>query len=77
MLQELQHGLAAWGWDLVTARPQFNNAGGGHRLVPQPGGLLLFPVWLWHDVKPRRCQEHKIGIGLNVGMRPVAGNAVG
>lgn len=50
---------------------------GRQRLVPQPGGLLLFPAWLWHEVEPSRCQEPRICISFNVGMRPVAGSAVG
>jgi uncharacterized protein (TIGR02466 family) len=50
---------------------------GRQRLVPEMGLLLLFPAWLWHEVELSSCQDPRICISFNVGMRPVPANAEG
>jgi uncharacterized protein (TIGR02466 family) len=55
--------------------PMRSDARGDHsgRVVqqPYPGLLLLFPSWLWHEVEPSSCQEPRICISFNLGLRPV------
>jgi len=43
---------------------------GRERRVPRPGLMLMFPAWLWHEVEPSECQEPRICISFNVGLRP-------
>jgi uncharacterized protein (TIGR02466 family) len=47
------------------------------RRQPEPGLLLLFPTWLWHEVEPSAAELPRISVSFNVGMRPVPGNSEG
>ena len=38
---------------------------------PQPGLMLLFPGWLWHEVERSRSGEERICVSFNIGMRPL------
>ena len=41
----------------------------------QPGLMLLFPSWLWHEVDPSETEQVRICISFNVGMRPIPSTA--
>ena len=47
---QVQNGLAAWGWDLATARPRFNNAWGVVSRSGHSHGAHLHPNSLFSGV---------------------------
>lgn len=58
-------------------RSQDNDASGRSLRQPQPGLLLLFPGWLWHEVERSRCREPRVCVSFNIGMRPLRNQETG
>ncbi|MDE2583012.1 MAG: 2OG-Fe(II) oxygenase family protein [Rhodospirillales bacterium] len=44
------------------------SAGSGEMIRPRPGLLLLFPSWLFHQVRPYRGTRLRISIAFNLGL---------
>ena len=45
-----------------------NSVGSGETIRPRPGLLLLFPSWLYHQVRPYRGTGLRISIAFNLGI---------
>ena len=45
------------------------SAGSGETIRPRPGLLLLFPSWLFHQVRPYRGTGLRISVAFNLGVR--------
>ncbi len=49
------------------------SAGAGETIRPKPGLLILFPSWLFHQVRPYRGDRLRISIAFNLGLPSAAG----
>ncbi len=48
------------------------SAAGGETIRPRPGLLVLFPSWLFHQVRPDRGSALRISIAFNLGVADAA-----
>ena len=44
------------------------SVGSGETILPRPGLLVLFPSWLYHQVRPYRGTALRISIAFNLGL---------
>ncbi len=49
------------------------SAGAGETIRPKPGLLILFPSWLFHQVRPYRGDRLRISVAFNLGLPSAAG----
>ncbi len=48
------------------------SAGSGETIRPRPGLLVLFPSWLFHQVRPYRGSALRISLAFNLGLADAA-----
>jgi uncharacterized protein (TIGR02466 family) len=68
MLDPRGPGPGMYAPHLKFAGEDGNSVGGGETIRPRPGLMLLFPSWLFHQVRPYRGDGLRISIAFNLGL---------
>lgn len=62
-------GVAMYAPSLVFDDGGHNTGGTNVRFTPRPGLLILFPGWLYHQVRPYRGSGQRISIAFNLSLK--------